>query len=123
MSRLKSVYATTITRVFILAASLLALSGCELLSTSQTKLPLQLQNKKALYAFNVEQTIKKGRWLISEYELHQALKNARQHSFLTNFHIRHYIFEQKILADDLVKYAQESLQLGDPKTASRHFQT
>ncbi len=123
MSQPKSVYAINITRTLILAATFFTLSGCESLHISQNKPSLLLQNKKMLYALNIEQTIKKGQWLISEYELHQALKNARQDSFLTNFYIRHYAFEQKNLADDLVKYAQVSLQLGDTKTASSCYQT
>ena len=123
MSQPKSVYTINITRTIILAVTLFMLSGCESFHISQSKSPLPLQNKKMLYALNVEQTIRKGQWLISEYELHRALKNANQGSFLTDFHTRHYLFEQKILAADLVKYAQKSLQRGDTKTASRCYQT
>ena len=115
MSQPKPVYAISITRTLILAAALFALSGCESLHIAQ--------NKKALYALGVEQTIRKGQWLISEYELHQAIKNTKQHSFFTDFHVRHYLFEQQILATKLVKYAQTSLQHGDTKTASRCYQT
>ncbi len=114
---------TNIIRTLLLAATLLTLPGCESLRSPQNAPQSTPQNKKALYALNVEQTIRKGQWLISEFQLHNALKNANQHSFLTDFYIRHYLFEQKLLADDLVKYAQISLQQGDTKTASRCYQT
>ncbi len=131
MSQPKSVYTTNLTRTLLLAATLLTLAGCESLQSSQNEQhyllqnpgPNSLQEKKGLYALNVEQTIKKGQWLISEVQLHQALKTTNQHSFLTSFYIRHYSFEQKLLANDLVKYTQISLQQGDTKTASRCYQT
>jgi len=127
MNQPKSVGTTNLTHTLLLAAILLILPGCELLHTSQndpqTAHQNTLQNKKVLYALNVEQSIRKGQWLISEFQLHQASENTHQHSFLTAFYIRHYLFEQKLLAGDLVKYAKMSLQQGDTKTASRCYQT
>ena len=127
MRQPKSVYATNTTRTLLLAITLLVLSGCELLNTSRNEHGSTIGRthkiKKSLYALNIEQTIRKGQWLISEHQLHQAKKNSGQHSFLTDFYIRHYLFEQKRLASDLVVFSQKSLQHGDTKTASRCYQT
>ncbi len=127
MRQPKSAYMPNTTRSLLLAVTLLALSGCELLNASRNEPGSTIgsapQIKKSLYAFKIKQTIRKGQWLISEHQLHQAIENTDQHSFLTAFYIRHYLFEQKRLAPDLVTFAKKSLQQGNTKTASRCYQT
>lgn len=123
MNQSKSLYTSYIKRTLLLTAVLASLSGCELLHIPNTKTPPPPSSEQKLYALNVEQTIRKGQWLISEYQLHRAIKNTGQPDFLTDFHIRHYLFEQRLLADNLLNHAQTSLQLGDTKTASRCYQT